>query len=78
LNAVVPHPAPTASRGRALTDPATGHRRDAAIYPRDALPPGAQLTGPALIVEDETTTIVPAGWSAIVNAGGQILLEHLP
>jgi N-methylhydantoinase A len=78
LNAAVPHPAPTASRGRALTDPATGHRRDAAIYPRDALPPGAQLTGPALIVEDETTTVVPARWSAIVNAGGQILLEHLP
>ncbi|TCH97545.1 hydantoinase/oxoprolinase family protein [Roseococcus sp. SYP-B2431] len=71
-------PARRPGRERPLTDPATGRTDPAAIHVRDALPPGAMLRGPALIIEDETTTVVPAGWSARINAAEQILLELLP
>jgi N-methylhydantoinase A len=71
-------PTPPPSHRRALTDPATGLTQDAAIYDRDGLPPGATLAGPALIIENETTTVVPAGWSATINAAEQIVLEFTP
>ena len=48
------------------------------VHPRDALPPGATLSGPALIIENETTTVVPKGWSAHINAAEQIVLELTP
>jgi len=73
-----PLDAPRPERERPLTDPATGRTDTAAIHVRDALPPGARLKGPALIIEDETTTVVPAGWTARINAAEQILLELLP
>ena len=70
-----PVEAPEPERERPLTDPATGRTDTAAIHVRDALPPGSRLKGPALIIEDETTTVVPAGWTARINAAEQILLE---
>jgi N-methylhydantoinase A len=50
---------------------------EASLYHRAALPPGAALIGSALIVEAETTTIVPPGWSAWVNGLGYLVLEHV-
>ena len=35
----------------------------------------ARIDGPAVIVEDETTTIVPASFGATVNARGDIVME---
>jgi len=69
------HAAPPPAQSRALVDPATGLTGTAAIHVRDALTPGSTLQGPALIIEDETTTVVPAGWSASINAAEQIVLE---
>ena len=50
-------------------------RETAAIHERNALLPGMRLDGPALIVEDGTTTVVPQGFSARINSLGQIILE---
>ncbi|MBE7552854.1 MAG: hydantoinase/oxoprolinase family protein [Anaerolineales bacterium] len=47
----------------------------ASVYPRSDLPLGAAMSGPALIVEAETTTVVPPGWRASVNGLGYIVLE---
>ncbi len=58
-----------------LIDPASGDTTDAAVYPRAALPIGAHLTGPAIIVEAGTSTIVPPGFSARVGAAGELLIE---
>jgi len=44
------------------------------IYDRASLPPGAHLTGPALIVESFGTTVVPPGWDAAVDRAGALLL----
>ena len=58
-----------------MIDSATGARGKAAIYERVALSPGMKLDGPALIVEDGTTTVVPQGFSAHLNGLSQIVLE---
>ncbi|MBL6457759.1 hydantoinase/oxoprolinase family protein [Belnapia sp. T6] len=73
-----PRPAPAPAAWRMVLDPATGLREEAALHERTALAPGMALAGPALIVEDATTTVVPRGASARVNALGQLVLEIAP
>ncbi len=46
-------------------------------YWRPELMPGASLTGPALIGEPETTTVVPAGWRLLVDSAGHLQLEEI-
>jgi N-methylhydantoinase A len=58
-----------------LFDIEQGSALVASVYPRSDLPPGAAISGPALIVEAETTTVVPPGWQALVNGLGYIVLE---
>jgi N-methylhydantoinase A len=70
-----PVPAPASRGARDVTDPASGTTEAAAVHERAALDPGMALAGPALIVEDGTTTVVPRGFSARVNALRQIVLE---
>jgi N-methylhydantoinase A len=67
--------APPATGTRDVTDPATGVTEPAAVFERTALAPGMSLPGPALIVEDGTTTVVPRGMAARINALHQIVLE---
>jgi N-methylhydantoinase A len=69
--------APKASAHRDVIDPATGLRAPAAIHERSSLSPGMKFDGPALIVEDGTTTVVPQGFAARINALSQIVLEDL-
>lgn len=71
-----PQLAPPPPKGqRKLLDPATGGEESAALYERPSLPPGSLITGPALIAEDGTTTVVPRGFTARINALGQIVME---
>jgi hypothetical protein len=37
---------------------------------------GASLHGPAVIVEDGTSTIVPGGYVARISAGDDIVIEE--
>jgi N-methylhydantoinase A len=67
--------APKASGQREVLDPASGRHEKAAIHERMSLSAGMSLDGPALIVEDGTTTVVPQGFTARINALGQIVLE---
>jgi N-methylhydantoinase A len=69
--------APAPNGRRDVLDPASGRRESAALYERSALGPGMSLDGPLLIVEDGTTTVVPLGFKARVNALGQIVLEDV-
>jgi N-methylhydantoinase A len=59
---------------RQLRDTVTGEMTDWAIYDRTSLSPGATLPGPAVIAEDETSTLVGPGWSASINRLGYIEL----
>ena len=59
-----------------LFDPATGRRVMAAVRAREALGPDDRVDGPALIVEDQTTTVVPPAWVAAISLHGHIILER--
>ena len=52
-----------------------GQAQRAALYQRDGLLVGSAFAGPALLVEAQTTTVIPAGWHAQVVPGGHVLLE---
>jgi N-methylhydantoinase A len=60
----------------AVADPTTGQSVDIALYERKHLSAGVVLDGPALIVEDETTTLVTAAFRATINALGHIVMTR--
>ena len=47
---------------------------ETAIHRRADLSPGMAIEGPALIVEDQTTTVVPTAFTAAVDARGYLVL----
>ncbi|MFZ5555227.1 MAG: hydantoinase B/oxoprolinase family protein [Pseudomonadota bacterium] len=51
-----------------------GARRPTPLYRRAALAPGSRVDGPALIAEDNTTTVVDPGWAARIDAQSNLLL----
>jgi N-methylhydantoinase A len=59
-----------------LIDPGSGAPAEAPVYLRRDLPTGARLSGPALITEDQTTTVVTAGWRAAIDSQGSIVLTR--
>jgi N-methylhydantoinase A len=68
--------APARIATQPLFDPATGEPTDAAVYLRSDLGPGHCVPGPALITEDQTTTVVTAAWLATIDAHGSIVLSR--
>jgi N-methylhydantoinase A len=46
------------------------------LYARAGLAPGHAFAGPAVVVQDDTTTVVPPGWTARVDAYHNLLLEY--
>jgi len=74
-----PLPAPSHSepaRRRAVFDPDSADFVEVAIYERAALMPGAVIPGPAVIVEDETSTVVSGHFDAHIDALGYIDLTR--
>jgi N-methylhydantoinase A len=61
---------------RRLHDPGTGRPVDAVVVQRRDLKPGAVLEGPAVIVEDDTTTVVPQRFRVTVNSHGYLALTR--
>jgi N-methylhydantoinase A len=62
---------------RLAWEAARGETMDFKRYWRPRLAPGASLSGPALIGEPETTTVVPAGWRLRVDSAGHLHLEEI-
>ena len=61
---------------RLVRDTTTGEVSAWAIHDRSELQPGSRISGPAIVAEDETSTLVGPGWSASVNARGYIELTR--
>lgn len=61
---------------RQVFDPESGTFMMACVLQRNALPVGAHFCGPALIVEDQTTTYVPATFEGSVSAHGHLVLAR--
>jgi len=68
------HPAP--ARRRAVFDPDGADFIEVGIYERSALAPGAIIPGPAVIVEDETSTVIGRLFDAKIDAFGYIELTR--
>ena len=63
-------------RHQRVRDSATGVLADWPVFDRATLAPGARLTGPAIVAEDETSTLIGAGWHAVVDASGYLHLAR--
>jgi N-methylhydantoinase A len=61
---------------RAVFDPASQRFLDAGVYAREELLPGMSVRGPALVVEDQTTTVVGTGFTGEVNSLGYLILNR--
>jgi N-methylhydantoinase A len=59
-----------------VRDTTTGEVADWPVYDRTSLATGVRITGPAIIAEDETSTLVGAGWGAVMNRLGYIELTR--
>ena len=46
-----------------------------ALYDRDKLQTGNRVAGPALLLQLDTTIVVPPGWAGVVDSYGNLLLE---
>ena len=68
--------APPARGKRLIYDPAMGKQVAAPVYWRFDMKPGSTIKGPAIIAEDETSTIVGANFKASINSLGYIVLER--
>jgi N-methylhydantoinase A len=71
-------PAPRATGERSIFDARLGRRITVPLFERQALSPGMAISGPALIVEDATSTYVSPSFDATVDAGGALVLTAKP
>jgi N-methylhydantoinase A len=78
---VVTEPVPAVRAGspprtQPVRDPLTGDIADWPVHDRTGMAAGTTLHGPAIIAEDETSTLVGAAWSATINEQGIIVLTR--
>jgi len=73
-DAFAPEIAP--ARHQAVRDTLTGEVATWAVFDRATLRPGVRIAGPAIVAEDETSTLVGRGWNATMNGLGYIELTR--
>ncbi|HXI86742.1 MAG TPA: hypothetical protein VNH64_04755, partial [Parvularculaceae bacterium] len=65
-----------AERARSVFDADESKALPYGVLERALLAPGDAIEGPALIVEDQTTTVVSSAFDAHVDARGNLILER--
>jgi N-methylhydantoinase A len=74
----------TAAAPRGVEVAAKGKRRihfgatksiEATLYERDQLDIGAAITGPAIVEQFDSTTVIPAGWTGRVDGYRNLILQ---
>ena len=68
--------APQPVGSQAVFDPGQAKAIETPVYRRADLAPGVKVPGPALIVEDQTTTVVSPSFEIGVNALGYLVLSR--
>ena len=53
-----------------------GERYDVSVWNRDTVQAGKSISGPAVLEDSESTTVVPPGWSGSVRDDGGLVLER--
>ena len=59
---------------RPVFDPATGAAMETTIVERGTLEPGARVSGPAVVVERETSTVVTSPFDVVMQDDGSLLI----
>jgi N-methylhydantoinase A len=70
-----PRPIETAIKGRRRLHLAGKDSANAVLYERDRLDIGATISGPAIIEQFDSTTVIPPGWSGRVDAYRNLILR---
>ena len=65
-------PPPVLGTGRVRLD---GADSDAALYRRTDLAAGHSLSGPAIVIQDDCTSVIPAGFTASVDDWANLIIE---
>ena len=73
--AVAPADAPAPNATRRIFDTGSSKAVEASVWRRDDLPIGSTISGPAIIEEAQTTTIVSPSFEASINGLGYIVLN---
>ncbi len=68
--------APKPRKQRSVYDPDLGKSVEMPVYWRFDMSPGARIKGPAIIAENETSTLVAANFRAHIDSLGYIVLER--
>ena len=74
--AVASKPTPKSRAKRSVYEPTSNRVTSMPLYWRFDLKPGMRIKGPAIIAEDETSTIVGARFTATLNSLGYIVMER--
>jgi N-methylhydantoinase A len=69
-------PAPQPVRFQLVRDTANGEVSAWPVYEREHMIPGAKITGPAIVAEAETSTLVGPGWTCRMDGLGYLDLEQ--
>lgn len=69
----VPHAPPPQGRTRLFIG---GQWREAALFERDGLDPGAAFQGPAIVTQADSTILVPPGWRAEADGWRNIVMHR--
>jgi N-methylhydantoinase A len=70
------HGRATASATRMVFDHRSRSFAPVDVFARGEVPPGSRIAGPAVIVEDETATLVTAAFDAVIDPNGSIILQR--
>ncbi|WP_338663065.1 hydantoinase/oxoprolinase family protein [Pararoseomonas sp. SCSIO 73927] len=73
---VDPAPAPAPIRSLAVRDTARGEVSDWPVYEREGFAPGATVSGPCIVAEAETSTLVGPGWTCRMDGLGYLELTR--
>lgn len=65
---------PVPSHNASFFDVTNSRRIEAPVFLRQDISFGATISGPALITEDQTTTVIPRGYRAVIDARGYIVM----
>ena len=74
--AVANAPAPSPIRVQMVRDTATGEVSEWQVYDREDMRPGATVSGPAIIAEAETSTLIGPGWVCRMDGLGYLDLTQ--
>jgi N-methylhydantoinase A len=67
---------PTRTRRAIFTSQEQPVSYEVPVYERESLQPGITLTGPAIITQYDTTTIVPPSWQVRVDAFANLVIDQ--